>query len=186
MDKKQNTDHITVSIHMKVDGKLMNMKEVTYERGRETGGFTLDSLARLLFMWEHRFSSGSTYLMDGLLQEAEKKLPKEDNETAQSVFEKYWINWEKTMNEEFEKLNQGDNESEFPLWPEKNDFLIFEIWQLLHNFSRNTMPVKYGFLYWFHKYIMHSDINEYLSDLNNIPDFIKEIVDEKIIDQKKK
>jgi hypothetical protein len=179
--KKLSEEFLRVSIHMMIDGELINMKKVKYQRGSETIACTLDDLGRIIFMWERMFSGGSTYAMDGFLQKAEKKLPKKNNETAQSVFEKYWINLEKTINQEFEELNKGDNDPDATLFPEVNDYLTFLISQECRGFNLAPLPIQYGFLYWLFKYVMNGSIDEIQTEINNVPDYIKEIVDNKIV-----
>lgn len=174
-------EYINVSIHMKIDGELINLKEVRYERGRETYCFTLDDLAHIVFTWERMFCGTSTHAMEGYLQKAEKELTKKDNETAQSCFEKYWLNDKETIEKEFE---QNNNNSSSNIFPVKNDYLRWSISQICRNFNNLPLPVKYGFLYWFHKYVMNSSISEIEADIKQVPDYIKHIVDNEIVNKK--
>jgi hypothetical protein len=43
------------------------------------------------------------------------------------------------------------------------------------------LPIQYGFLYWLFKYVMNGSIDEIQTEINNVPDYIKEIVDNKIV-----
>lgn len=176
-------EFIEVVIRMEIDGELVNMKKVKYSRGRQSEAFTLDDFAAIVFMWEKLFDGGSTYAMEGLMQKAEKKLPKEAGETAQSVFEKYWINLEKTINDEYDQRNKGDKNEIYPLFPAENDYLTHCIYQLCNHLDRSPLPVKYGFLHWLFKYIEHGSLAEFEADLKEIPDYIKTIVDTKVIEQ---
>jgi len=170
----KKNEYLTVSIHLKVDGKLKRAKKRTYyARGREKPCFTLNDFAKTIFLYDKMFASSGTYAYDGLLQEMEKKLPATDNETAESLFNKYWVNTKETYDKIFNELNKGNNE----LFAAENDYLKFYIVQACNNFNGYPILVKYGFLYWFYKYAMNSSIHEIETDLKNIPDEIKKIVD---------
>ncbi|MDD4970847.1 MAG: hypothetical protein PHT07_15575 [Paludibacter sp.] len=179
-------EFIQISFHMLIDGSFKNGYKKTYERGRETEAFTLDSFARILFMYEHLFDPHCTYAYDRLLQEAEKKLPKKGDETAKSVFEKYWVNLNKTIDDEFQELNKGNADEKYPLFPEQNDFLKLSIVNIVNAFIRAPLPVKYGFLHWFYKYKENGSIDEIRSDFDKIPDEIKKIVDDMVEESKEK
>jgi len=185
--KKIDEECISISIHMEIDGKFENGYKKTYNRGTESWAFTLDDFAHIIFLWERKFFGGTTYAMDGLLQEAEKKLPKKDGETAQSVFEKYWVNLEKTINDEFILLNQGEGEGnkKYTLFPAEGDYLKYCISNNLNSFTQSPLPVKYAFLYFLHKYIMNSSIDELKADLNKVPDYIKKIVNDMVMESQK-
>lgn len=180
---KNTKEYITVSIHVKIEGELHKMKEVRYQRGKETFAFTLDDFARIIFFWEKIYGSGCTYAMDGFLQKAEKKLPKKEGETAQSVFEKYWVNRKKTMEAEFAERNKGDKDDKYPIFPEEDDYLTFQIIELCRSINDSPMPIKHGFMYWFYKYLMDENISQIEKDIKEIPDFIKKLVDTKIVKQ---
>lgn len=176
-EKSGNTEFLTVSIHMEIGGKLGRRKEKKYySRGRETHAFTLDDAGRIIFMWDRMFNGGSTYAYDGLMQELEKKLPKRNNETAEEVFKKYWVNLKETINQEFEEINKGEK-GEYALFPVEGDYLIFCLSEAINGFERQPLPVKYGFLYWFHKYLFKGSFEELQDDLNNIPQTIKDLID---------
>ncbi len=178
-------DCVTVSAHLKINGVFLNGWRKEYRRGRETYAFTLDDFARIIFIYEGFLGSGSTYAMDGLLQQAEKMLPKKGDETAQQVFEKYWLNMVETVNAEFELLNKGQGKSEkpgdFKLYPEQNDYLKFCTASLCRSFSRSALPTKYAFLYWFYKYVMNESMDEVKTEIEATPEYIKKIVDNDIV-----
>ncbi len=187
MEKKQKKDYLTVSIHLKVDGVIKRTKKKTYYgRGSETYCYTLDDFASTIFHWEKMFSPHSTYAYDGLLQQMEKKLPKKDGETAESVFQKYWVNLKQTINKDFEDKNKGEGAKEYAMFPVEGDYLKFLIASNCQDFNNAPLPVKYGFLHWFFKYVMHGSIEEFKADLNNIPEEIKKLVDTVIVKQSKK
>jgi hypothetical protein len=179
---KENKEYLKVSIHLKVDGAIKRSEEKTYyARGKESACYTLDDFARTVFMWDHIFNGGSTYAYDGLLQEMEKELPKIEGETAESVFQKYWVNLKKTINEDFVKKNKGDSTDKYSIFPEEGDYLKYSIASLCQSFERSPLPVKYGFLHYFFKYIMNESIKEVQVDLNKIPKEIKKLVDNHLI-----
>jgi len=186
--KMPDREWIDISIHLKVDGKLARkQKKRYYARGRETSAHTLDDFARLIVMYEHIFDGGTTYAWDGLMQRMEKILPKRDKETADSVFEKYWLNINKTIDEDFHKLNAGDgSKGKYSLFPEQGDYLKYELSGAIASFSKRALPVKYGLLHYIFKYCENCSIDELQADLNNIPDRIKEIVDELISEHNKR
>ena len=177
---KPKNDFVRVSIHMMIDGFITPMKEVEYERGRETVSYTLEDLGRIIFFWEKMFCGGITYAMDGFLQKAEKKLAKRDNETAQSVFEKYWINTDKSAEDEFNELNKGGEDSIFPAL---NDYLLYGLASKCESFSDSTMLMKQGFLYWLFNYVFNGEFQEMADDLNQIPESIKELVDNRLMEK---
>lgn len=176
--KSTSKEYLSVSVHLRVNGKLKRFQRRTYyQRGRETYCFTLDDFARTIFMWDKMFSPHATYAYDGLLQEMEKKLPKESDETAESLFKKYWVNYNQTANEQFLELNKGDEDS---LFPAEGDFLLYSIANQIKGFSSLPLPIKYGFLYWFFKYQMNSSTDEILADFNNTPKQIRDLVESMI------
>lgn len=181
MKKLNKKEFVTVTLSLKVDGKLARSKKKTYyAHSRGSYAFTLEDFARIIFMYDDYFSvSGSTYAYDGLLQKMEKKLPKRKDETAKSLFEKYWVNLRKTIDDEFLEFNKGDKNKnmQFPLYPEEGDYLKMCFVSSAENFNRRPLPVKYAFLYWFYKYVMNSSMKEIKDDLNNVPKEIKKMVD---------
>lgn len=178
MNKQE--EYVTVSFNITIDGKFASGWKKKYKRGRETYAFTLDDFASIVFMYDTMIQSGSTYAMDGLMQEAEKMLPKKDKETAQSVFEKYWINLPKTINEEYEERNKGIK-GDFSPWPAENDYLKYCLRNKISGFINAPLPVKYGLLHYLYKYCFNSSIDEIKADLNNIPQSIKDIIDNELI-----
>lgn len=173
--EKKEDKYVEISIHMKVDGNIINeRKEKYYGRNRETSAWTLDDFARIIFMWEHIFSGHSTYAYDGLMQEMEKKLEKKDGETAESVFQKYWVNLEETINKEFDENNKGDGE----IFPAENDYLKYSLEGMVVSFVRQPKPVQYGFIYWFFKHLMGGKIDELLKDVESTPKYIVDIIEE--------
>lgn len=167
-------EYVTVSLHLKIQGKTVRRKVRNYiNRRSETSAFTLEDLGQILFMWERMFSGGTTYSMDGLLQSLEKIMPKRNNETAQEVFEKYWINLEKTLSEDFEEQNSGNG----PIFKMKGDYLKYCIGSLTEHFSRESLPTKHAFLYWMIKYVFNDSFDEIKEDLKKTPVYIKKFVD---------
>lgn len=184
---KLKKEYLTVALQLKVDGRVVRSKKRTYYgRTKNTHAFTLDRFAKIIFMYDHIFGGGLTYAYDGLLQTMEKKLPKKDNETAESVFRKYWISFKETIDKEFVENNKGKKNKENEIFPEDNDYLKYCIFSICENFEKQPLPVKYGFLYWFYKYAMNSSIEEIKKDLENIPSEIKNIVDSLIVKKNKK
>ena len=178
--KTSDKEFLRVSIHMMIDGFIIPMKDVEYERGRETVAYKLEDFGRIIFFWEKMFCGSSTYAMEGFLQKAEKKLAKRDNETAQSVFEKYWINTDKTAEYEFNELNKGGEDSMFPAL---NDYLLYGLASKCESFSKSTMLMKQGFLYWLFNYVFNGEFQEMADDLNQIPESIKELVDNRLMEK---
>lgn len=184
---KENKEHVTVSLHLKVDGKLKRLKKKTYYgRKLETSCFTLDDFANIVFSWDKIMNTGSTYAYDGLMQEMEKKLPKKENETAESVFLKYWVKSKETINKKFLEINKGGLDELNPFFPAENDYLKYCISNLCGHFDNQPIPVQYGFLYWFYKYVENSSIKDIEKDLNMIPDEIKNMVDKFIVNNESK
>lgn len=176
--KKKKDDFVRISLNMKVDGKIVRRRQRTYyARGRETLAFTLEDFASILFMWDKMMGAGSTYVMDGLLQKMEKVMPKRNSETAEELFQKYWVSYQDTLNKKFEELNKGDKNEKFPLFPEAGDYLLFRVGDLCDAFVTAPLPIKYGFLHFLHKYVMNESIDEYKKDIDNIPAQIAKMVD---------
>lgn len=177
MAKRNQKEYLTVSVILKVNGKIKRLRKKTYYgRRSESHCFNLNDFAQVIFMWDKIFSrQGSTFAYDGLLQEAAKKLPKKDGETAESVFNKYWVNLNETIEADFLSKNKG-GKGNF-LFPVENDYLKYLSFTMCNSFSRNPLPVKYAFLYWFFKYVMNGSIKEIEAELNNVPDDIKKMVD---------
>jgi hypothetical protein len=175
-------DNVKVSVLLAIDGRLEQGNDnLRYTTGRETWAFTLDDMARIVFVWEKLLNAGGTYAMDGFLEYAEKKLPKKDGETAESTFQKYWVNYKQTLNDEYEKLNKGELDS---LFPEENDYLTHEIAGICKLMVNLPNPISYGFLHFVHQYVYNGDVKQYEADLANIAPYIKKLVDNRVIDQK--
>lgn len=172
--------HVTVTLSLKVDGNILKKQEKYYERNRGTFAFTLEQFARVILIWDRIFdSSGTTYAYDGLMQKMEKKLPSETGDTAETLFKKYWIDFEKTIEEEFAALNSGNDS----IFPEADDYLTYRLTVMFSEFQKSPMLIKQGFLYWFFKYAMNESTNEIESDYKDIPQRIKELIDNKILRQ---
>ena len=175
-------EYITVTMRLEVEGQLQQEEKKTYHaQGRECPVFTLEDFARILFLYNHIFDSSTTYIYDGLLQEMEEKLPKQKDETAKSLFMKYWVNLNQTINEDFEKMNKGEGH---PLYPEENDYLRRCVAGLCDSFANQPFPVQYGFIWYLYKFIMNESIEEIQQEINNVPEYIKCIVDKMISDAK--
>ena len=178
MDSKE---YITITMRLEVEGQLQHEEKKTYHaRGRECPVFTLEDFARILFLYNHIFDSSATYICDGLLQEMEEKLPKQKDETAKSLFMKYWVNLKQTINDDFDERNKG--EKGHPLYPEENDYLKRCIAGLCDSFVNKPLPVQYGFIWYMYKFIMNESYDEIKQEINNVPEYIKRIVDKMISD----
>lgn len=127
----------------------------------------------ILFMWNKIFSPSTAHIYD-VLKDIEKKLPKKNNETADDIFQKYWVCLKETINEEFKERNKGDVNC--PIYKVKNDYLKHCITSICNNFNNAPLPVKYGFLWWFYKSVMNSSIKEIEEEISNVPEEIKEII----------
>ena len=137
----ENKEYITITIRLEVEGQLQCEEKTTYHtRGRECPVFTLDDFARILFIYNQIFDPTTTYICDGLLQDMEEKLPKRDDETADSLFLKYWVNLKQTINDDFKKMNKG--ETGHPLYPEENDYLRRCIAVLCDSFNNKPLPIQ--------------------------------------------
>lgn len=176
-------ESVSVTVRFEIAGNLRYGYSRLYRRGRETCAFTLDDIANIIYMWDNMLGAGSTYAMDGLMQELEKILPKKDDETAQSVFEKYWINPRKWIDEEFEKINSGKVGGEFNPWPAKGDYLKYLVARKCESFWKAPLVVKQGFLYWMFKYLENSSWDEMKADLDSVPQYIRNLVDNEIVEQ---
>jgi len=166
---------IRVSLHLKVDGRLERRKIVAYyKRGKETYAFTLDDFARIVYSWDHIFGSSSTYAHDGLMQQMENKLPKKKDETAESVFQRYWINMKQTVSEEFEDFNKGGDNR---IFKEPNDYFKYIVAIKCDWFDKAPLPVKYAFLYFLFKYMEGGSFDDLKDDIEKIPEEIKSLVD---------
>lgn len=165
---------VKVSLTLSVDGNIIKEQETYYSRNRETSVFTLEQFARVILMWDRIFdSTGTTYAYDGLMQKMEKVLPSKTGDTAETLFQKYWIDFEKTIEKEFDKLNKGSNDTPFP---EADDYLKFCIAGMCNGFQNLPLPAKKGFIYWFYEYAINDSLREIEKD-HKIPKRIKKLVD---------
>jgi hypothetical protein len=170
-------DHVDVKITLEIGGKVSVLKEVSYQVDKKMTAFTLDDLARIVFNYETMFCSASTYAMSGYLKEAEKVLPKRDGETADSVFAKYWINSQQYADKRFDDINQGGHQ----VFEDEGDYLKYLVWDRIKAFFFAPTQVKYGFLYYLHKYQMDNSMAEYQKDLDLVPQFLKDIIDNELM-----
>jgi len=176
--KKNKSPFLKVRISMKVEGKatIRSKQRTYYSRCRETQAMSLDSFASIIYMYDRIFNSGSTYAYDGLMQWAEKKLPKKDDETAQSVFEKYWVNGGRFLRELVDKNMSQDSLSKL-----ENDSIMFEIHGVIAWLLRDPGLHLQAFIYWMYKYGYNKDLNEFEKEANSTPDLIKEVVDKIVL-----
>ena len=168
----KNKDYITMTLEMKIEGKVRNKKEVKiYSRGTERSVFTLDELVRSVLIWENMYFSHSTYI-DDLIGKYKDVLPSEH--TPEELFQMYWINLKETIEKEFEKYNKGVKNS---IFPQQNDYLKHCIYSMLDEFYNSPAPVRYGFFYYLFYKVLNGSLEEFKMELSNIPENIKEIVD---------
>jgi hypothetical protein len=175
-ESEEDKEYVDVVVRIEIKGHFLHGYTKRYTRGRESAAFTLDQFARIIFIYERLLNAGSTYAMDGMLQEVEKHLPKKDGETAQQVFEKYWINMKDTINSEYEEFNAGQS-GEFIMYPEKDDYLKSCFMSLANSVLKSAKPIQDAFIYWAHKYCYNSSFDEIQKDLDAVPEHIKGIVD---------
>lgn len=166
-------ERIDITVHMTINGRFANGIFRSYRRGTETCAFGLEQFAQIIFMYERMHFPHSTHAMDGFLQEAEKVLESR-GETAQSLFQKYWVNDNKTYEEEFEKMNKGGNADFFE---SENDYLKFKLSEHLISFSKMPRILKHGFLYYLFKYVENESIEELLADFHQTPEIVRSIID---------
>lgn len=174
---------VDVQILMKVGAKTYAGKRIHYSRGRHTSACDLEQLASIIMMWEHIVCDGVTYA-DDFLHEAEGKIANRSGLTADEIFRKHWVNFRETIDEEFERKNKGIPGD---LWCEhENDYIKYMTVLSLDDFDKKPMPCKLAFLYAIMKlYYKGDDYNELKCDLDEIPQYLRDIVD-KIINEGKK
>lgn len=171
---KTKKDYVTISINLRINGKIHRTKRrKLYARGWETYAYDLQDFARILFSYDKIFG-GATYAYDGLLQEMERKLPSRNGETAESLFNKYWINMRETIQQEFDEMNAGGHRTPFA---DPGSYFEFMLSEQTNGFNESPMVVKQGFLYWLHHYCLKGSIEEYQNDLELVPQSVKKVVD---------
>jgi hypothetical protein len=176
MKNKNDLHFVRVTVNLQVEGKTIGGFQKMYGRGRETGVMSMNELAQILFLYEKMHQFGATYTPE-ILKEFEKYLPYKDGETADSLFEKFWINTKKTIQEDFDRKNKGEGN----FYPVENDYLKYELASIVNYFVKWPTQLKYGFLYYLYKYVFNSSLDEIKEDLGNVPEFIKNIIDNELI-----
>jgi hypothetical protein len=176
--KLDDMEYVDIVFTWEINGKPYQKKvKRLYSRGRGQSAFDLESAAIAMYMWDRICSSGGTYAREAL-EKLEKVLPSRDGTTAESLFEKYWIRPEKTIEEEFEKVAKRYIESGWCTTFE--EYLKSEIANLCDSFSKTSQPARQGWLYFLYKYCEKSSIEEIRKDIEEIPEKIKQMVEELI------
>ena len=171
--------YVKVEFSLKINGNLITSKETTFLERTQTGGvFSLDKLAEIMFLYERILGNGSTFAQN-VLKEYEGKLPAPEGETSKTLFDKYWTNYKSTMESMFEVENNGGAQK---LFSAMGQFAIYAIYQQCEGLETAPLQVKQGFLYWFFKYYLGDDILELHNQLSKIPQFVKDIVDNEVMD----
>ena len=174
---------VDVQLLMKVGGKTYAGKRIHYRRGQQTQTCDLEQLASIIFMWEKIVSDGSTYA-DDFLREVEGKIANHSGLTADEIFRKHWVNFRETIDEEFERKNKGMSGE---LWCEhENDYIKNMTALSLDAFDKKPMPCKLAFLYGIMKlYYKDGEYAELKRDIDGLPQYLRDIVDEMINYSKK-
>lgn len=177
--ERTENNSISVSTYLKVDLMIAGEEKIIYQRRRDTSLFDLDQMALYLFNFDRKYNNSSTYAEE-VLQSLEKKgFKSKSGKTTMELLQLYWVdsNYHKLINEEYEEFNKGNFEF---LWEVENDYLKYCISSMSEAFVNSPMPVKVGFLYWFWKYIFNESLEELMKDYNQVPDFLKNWVDESV------
>jgi hypothetical protein len=181
--KKGGTDFnfIDVNVALTINGHTINSKRTIYKTTRSTGICTMNELARWLYMTERQHFPSRTHTPD-ILKKFEGLIHYEDGETAESLFDKYWINFNETAQEQFEKWNKADD-SEHAIFKAENDYLKFILTNEINGFLRLPLQIKLGFVYWLIKYGSGS-IDELKKDYDQCPQVVKEWIDQSVEEAK--
>jgi hypothetical protein len=174
--KFDDMEYVDIVFTWEINGKPYQKKvKRLYSRGYEHPVFDLESAAAAMYMWDRICCRGTTYAREALA-DLEKTLPSRDGSTAESLFQKYWIRPEETIEEEFEKTAKRYIESGWCTTFE--EYLKSEIADLCDSFSRTSLPAKQGWLYFLYRYCENSSIEEIRKDIEEIPEKIKQMVEE--------
>lgn len=179
--KNRFKDKVDVQFIMKVGGRIrfVNKKKL-YARGTESSVFTLKHLAHFLYMYQHNFSS-----CDGvydLLKEYENVLKKEGNETAESVFNDYWLNDPRKKEDEFKqlernKISQSIYESNELSEDEKKQ-AEWGVIGAIYQFETFNNEAKHAILYHIFREHENSNFDELKRDIELTPKFVKDYLEE--------
>jgi glutamine synthetase len=176
--KLDDMEYVDIVFTWEINGKPYQKKvKRLYSRGRGQSAFDLESAAAAMYMWDRICCRGTTYAREALAK-LEKILPSRDGATAESLFQKYWIHSEETIEEEFEKVAKRYIESGWCTTFE--EYLKSEIAHLCDSFSKSPLSAKQGWLYFLYKYYENSSVEEIRKDIEQIPEKIKQMVEELI------
>jgi hypothetical protein len=168
---------------MTIGGKPFGSKRFHYRRGRSTSAFDLEQLASIIMTWEHTVNFGSTYAYD-FLREVEGKIANRSKLTARQIFDKYWVHHRETIEKDFERKNKGIPGELF--CEHENDYLKNMTGLSLEHFTRKPMPCKLAFLYAIYHWCYATDgFDGMKQEIENVPQYIKDIVDGLIAEYKK-
>ena len=166
---------VDVQLLMKVGGKTYAGKRIHYRRGQHTMACDLEQLASIIMMWEQIVCGGSTYAYE-FLSEAEGKIDNRSGLTADEIFQKHWVHFRETIDEEFERKNKGLPGTLF--CEHENDYVKNMTGLSLDEFDRKPMPCKLAFLYGIMKlYYKGDDYDELRRDMDGMPKYLSDIVD---------
>lgn len=181
--KDKTVPYVDVQFIMTIGGKPFGSKRFHYRRGRSTSAFDLEQLASIIMTWEHTVNFGSTYAYD-FLREVEGKIANRSKLTARQIFDKYWVHHRETIEKDFERKNKGIPGELF--CEHENDYLKNKTGLSLEHFTKKPMPCKLAFLYAIYRWCYATDgFDGMKQEIENVPQYIKDIVDGLIAEYKK-
>ena len=177
--------YVDMEFSMKIGGKLAGRKRLHYGRRRCTSAFDLEQLAEIVLMWEQQLFQSTDF--ETVLQEAAQYLPSRLGLTPEQVFCRYWTDAAKTWEEEFNERNAGGGNENAWWGKEKDDYLRYITNEELYSFQLSPMPVKLAYIYGiFRGFYSKGGFDELRYDIENTPQYIKNIVDSIMTREEKK
>jgi hypothetical protein len=176
---QSNNKYVKIAFSLKIDGIIDSEKEETILARTEKGyALDLENLAWLLSMYENRFCLGRSTFAHEILERYEAVLPSKDGHTAESLFQKYWVNRVESAQKDFDKMPDIDSGGGLA----KKDFLLYEIYNLCYNYDISPKLVKDGFLHWLMEHNFEGQSTKLHYAINSVDQGIKDLVDNEIVE----
>jgi len=176
--KEQKYVRITNTLYM--NGKVVGKKcgKLIFGLSSETSAHNLRDIAYFIHRNEDLISPMNHRKWD-ILESLGKYIGSDISE-IEAAWDKYFLNMNKTVEEEFNKQNEGND------IVKPGEYLLYTLGSFMEHFSKLPTPVKYGFAHYLVKYVWNDNYDEIRQDVEvNCADHVKEWVKQAIEESNK-
>jgi hypothetical protein len=172
---KEKKDYLSLKFSFEIDGKLKGKKIFKHIIGtsKEPIAFTLEDVARQYAIGESIANVSGTSL-DYVLDDCKEFFGASD-EDVKVLMDKYWHKKQVTFKELIDSYKPFVKED-----TAESALVQDAMHRLIDKFSRAPFEIKRGLIYTVFKHFNDSDMANMQKDIDNTPQYLKDIIDEKI------